>query len=176
MYLLSCQARIVRKFGRGCSRNASSLVIAEHNGQSLSPGTLSTITAASQIGGDISVLIIGKDAKCVANSAASVKGVSSILIAEKELNVAENLAKACVAIAQKYTHVLAPSSNYGKNYFPRLSALLDASPLTDVSAIVDADTFKRPMYAGNAIATVKVNNENELNFASVLKSNFAYCR
>lgn len=144
-------------------RAASSLVIAEHDGSAVSGGTLSTITAASKIGGDVSVLVAGKGAKTAAEYAATVTGVSKVLVAESEAladGLAENMAELVKVAASSgsYTHILAASSNHGKNFIPRAAAQLDSSPLMDVLEVVDDSTFKRPMYAGNAIATVKMSD------------------
>ena len=136
------------------------MVIAEHNGTTLTAGTLSTIKAATQIGGNVTVLVLGgSNLSTVATAAAAVAGVSKVLALENATltqSVAENYTKAISPLAKNYTHVLAPSSNTGKNYLPRLAAVLDSQPLTDISAVVDAETFKRPTYAGNAISTVKM--------------------
>lgn len=112
------------------------------------------------IGGSVSVLVGGKSIANVSSKAAAVTGVTSVLAIELDTAVAENVALAYSNIVTKYTHILAPCSNNGKNYFPRLAATLDASPLSDVLEVIGVDTFKRPMYAGNAIATVKVKLQN----------------
>mmetsp|Transcript_22650 Transcript_22650/g.31042 ORF Transcript_22650/g.31042 Transcript_22650/m.31042 type:complete len:334 (-) Transcript_22650:211-1212(-) len=157
-----------RKFSRNSFRIpslnrkfSSCLVVGEHDSNQISPGTLSTITAASQIGGEVSVLIIGSNVKSAAQHASSIKSVTKVLTLEGPLyshSVAEELSNVLVQLANKYTHVLAPSSNLGKNYIPRAAALLDSSPLSDIIAVQSPDTFKRPMYAGNAIATVTMSS------------------
>lgn len=143
-------------------RNASTLVVAEQSGAAgaLSASTLSTITAATQLKGPVTVLVAGKSVEGAAKQAAQVAGVSKVLVADHaayEKGLAENVSQAIVA-AQKagnYSHILAPSSMRSKNVVPRVAALLDTQPVTEVMKIVDETTFVRPMYAGNAIATVK---------------------
>ena len=168
--MLPSTARIV-KFGLNRSsrslriglgaRNASSLVVAEHDGQALSQGTLSSITAASKIGGNVDVLVMGKGIESAATAAAGVTGVNRVLKLDNDSldhSLAEDSAAAVHAVlsGNSYSHVLAPSSNHGKNYMPRVAALMDSAPLTDMTSVVSEDTFQRPMYAGNAIATVQM--------------------
>lgn len=156
--------RVVCK-GRWLS--ASSLVIAEHDGCSVSPGTLATVTAASKLGGDVDLLVLGFKCGDVSAKAAATLGVKTVLVVDNELFAhrnAEDLSKAVVALLKRteicaYSHVLAASSNHGKNFLPRVAALLDASPLTDVLKVIDSETFQRPMYAGSAIATVKMSDK-----------------
>lgn len=143
-------------------RHASTLVVAEHSAEgTLSASTLSTITAAGQFKGPITVLVAGgQGMDAVAKQAAQVAGVDKVLVAEHaayEKGLAENVCQAIVAAhkAGGYSHILAPSSMRSKNILPRVAALLDTQPVTDVIQIVDEATFVRPMYAGNAIATVK---------------------
>ena len=143
------------------ARDASSLVVAEHDGQSLSQGTLSSITAASKIGGNVDVLVMGKAIGDAAAAAAGVVGVGKVLSLDNDAldhSLAEDSAAAVQAVLSggSYSHVLAPSSNHGKNFMPRVAALMDCAPLTDITAVVSEDTFQRPMYAGNAIATVQM--------------------
>jgi len=148
------------------TRCASSLVVAEHDGKAVTPGTYATITAASQLGGDVHVLVMGSQCGEAAKSAATALGVKKVLVMEDGLFAhrgAEDTSKALVSFlssgaGKSYTHVLAPSTNNGKNYLPRAAALLDSSPLTDVIKVVDKETFQRPMYAGNSIATVKMSD------------------
>ncbi|MFS1286881.1 electron transfer flavoprotein subunit alpha/FixB family protein [Pseudomonas piscis] len=134
------------------------LVVAEHSNGVLAAATLNTITAAQQIGGAISVLVAGSDVGAAAEAAARIAGVSKVLVAD---NVAyahqlpENIAPLVVAIARDHSHVLAPATTHGKNYLPRVAALLDVDQLSEIIEVVDSDTFKRPIYAGNAIATVQ---------------------
>lgn len=134
------------------------LVYAEHDNKELKKATLNTVTAASKIGGDIVVLVAGFGCEGVAEQAAKVAGVSKVLCASNpafEHQLAENVAKLVVSLAGDYSHIIAPATTTGKNLLPRVAALLDVNMLTDVIAVIDAETFERPIYAGNAIATVK---------------------
>ena len=134
------------------------LVYAEHDNKELKKATLNTVTAASKIGGDIVVLVAGLGCEAVAEQAAKVAGVSKVLCASNaafEHQLAENVAKLVVSLAGDYSHIVAPATTTGKNFLPRVAALLDINMLTDVTAVIDAETFERPIYAGNAIATVK---------------------
>ena len=134
------------------------LVYAEHDNKELKKATLNTVTAASKIGGDIVVLVAGLGCEAVAEQAAKVAGVSKVLCASNaafEHQLAENVAKLVVSLAGDYSHIIAPATTTGKNLLPRVAALLDVNMLTDVIAVIDAETFERPIYAGNAIATVK---------------------
>ncbi len=136
----------------------SNLVIAEHNNQELGAATLNTITAAIQIGGDVHVLVAGDGADAVATQAAAVAGVSKVLLANAEHykeGVSVELANLIVSIAGDYSHILAASSTSGKDVMPRVAALLDVAQVSDIIAVDSPDTFKRPIYAGNAIATVQ---------------------
>lgn len=134
------------------------LVIAEHNNATLNPATLNTITAAQKIGGDTHVLVAGHNAQSAANAAAKIPGVAKVLLADAPHlaeGIAENIEVTALGIAGNYTHVLAPASAYGKNVSPRIAAKLDVAQISDIIAIDSADTFQRPIYAGNAIATVQ---------------------
>ena len=134
------------------------LVYAEHDNKELKKATLNTVTAASKIGGDIVVLVAGLGCEAVAEQAAKVAGVSKVLCASNaafEHQLAENVAKLVVSLAGDYSHIIAPATTTGKDFLPRVAALLDVNMLTDVTAVIDAETFERPIYAGNAIATVK---------------------
>lgn len=137
----------------------SILVIAEHDNSSLKGATLNTITAAQAIGGgDIEVLVAGSGCAAVADEAAKVAGVSKVLLADNpayEHQLAENVAELIAEIGGNYTHILAPSTTTGKNTLPRAAALLDVQAISDISGVESADTFKRPIYAGNVIATVQ---------------------
>ena len=136
----------------------SILIVAEHADGALSPALLNTVTAAAAIGGDIHVLVAGKHCDAVAKQAAAVDGVAKVLVADDELYasaLAEPLAALVAKLADGYGHVLAAASKSGKNLLPRVAALLDVSPITEISAVVSPDTFERPIYAGNAIATVQ---------------------
>jgi electron transfer flavoprotein alpha subunit len=134
------------------------LVIAEHDHGTLKGATLNTVTAAAQCGGDVHVLIAGQDAQGAAQAAAAIAGVAKVLQADgaslKE-QLAENVAAQVIAIAKNYSHVLFPATAHGKNVAPRVAALLDVGQISDASKVISADTFERPIYAGNAIATVQ---------------------
>lgn len=134
------------------------LVYAEHNNQELKSATLATITAASQIDSDIHVLVAGSNAQAVADSVAQVAGVSKVLLADNPAfanQLAENVAPLVVELAGAYSHIIAPATTTGKNFLPRVAALLDVSMVSDITAVIDAKTFERPIYAGNATATVQ---------------------
>jgi electron transfer flavoprotein alpha subunit len=134
------------------------LVLAEHDHASLKPSTLSAVGAAAKLGSDIHVLVAGSGCDGAAQAASKIAGVSKVLkldSPELKNHLAENVAPVIVDLAKNYTHVLAPATTYGKNILPRAAALLDVQQISEVSAIIDADTFERPVYAGNAIATVK---------------------
>ena len=138
----------------------SILVIAEHNNQALNGATLNVVAAAQKIGGDIAVLVAGSGAQAVADAAAKVAGVSKVLLADNALyanQLAENVAKLIADVVKEggYKYVLAASTTTGKNILPRVAALLDVSMITDIISVESANTFKRPIYAGNAIATVQ---------------------
>ncbi|MFZ6849645.1 electron transfer flavoprotein subunit alpha/FixB family protein [Undibacterium sp. RuRC25W] len=136
----------------------TTLVIAEHDNASLKGSTLNTITAASQCGGDVHVLVAGFNAGAVAQAAAQVAGVSKVLHADAAYfadGLAENVAEQALAIASGYTHILAPATAYGKNILPRVAAKLDVSQISEITKVDSPDTFERPIYAGNAIATVQ---------------------
>ncbi|SIS94359.1 electron transfer flavoprotein subunit alpha/FixB family protein [Neptunomonas antarctica] len=136
----------------------SILVLAEHDNQVLKPATLNTVAAAAQVGGDIDILVVGSGCQAVAEQAAKVAGVRSVRVADNavyEHHLAENTSKLMVSIAEGYTHIFASSTSDGKNILPRVAALLDVNQLSDISAVISADTFQRLIYAGNAIATVK---------------------
>lgn len=139
----------------------SVLVLAEHNNSELKGATLNTIHAATQLGEDIHVLVAGTACQAVADSVAGVSGVDKVLLADDAAysqQLAEPLADLIVSIASSYSYILAPATTTGKNVIPRASALLDVQPLSDVTDIIDSSTFKRPIYAGNVIATVKSND------------------
>ena len=134
------------------------LVIAEHDNQALKSATLNTVGAAAKIGGDIHVLVAGGGCEGVASQAAAIAGVSKVLLADAphyEAQTAENIAELVVALAEDYSHILAAATPAGKNLCPRVSALLDVAQISEISAVESADTFQRPIYAGNAIATVQ---------------------
>ena len=133
------------------------LVIAEHDNDAVQAATLNTVTAARELGAEIDVLVAGHNCSQVADSAAKIEGVTRVLLADHsvlEHQLAECLAPVIAGIATGYTHLLAPASTFGKNMMPRVAALLDVQQVSDISAIVAGDTFVRPIYAGNALATV----------------------
>ena len=136
----------------------SILVIAEHDGKQLKPGTTNTVTAAAKIGGDITVLVAGQQCADAAQAAAKIAGVKKVLLADAPQYagaVAENMAALVLIIAGQYSHILAPATGFGKNFMPRVAAALDVQQISEISAVVSADTFVRPIYAGNALATVQ---------------------
>ena len=136
----------------------SVLVIAEHDGKQLKPGTTNTVTAAAKIGGDITMLVAGHQCADAAQAAAKVTGVRKVLLADAPHYAgagAENITALVLTIAGQYTHILAPATGFGKNFMPRIAASLDVQQVSDISAVVSADTFVRPIYAGNAMATVQ---------------------
>ena len=134
------------------------LVIVEHDGRQLKPGVTNTVTAAAKIGGDVAALVAGKQCAEAAQAAARIAGVKKVLLAEAphyEGSAAENVAALVLTIAEQYSHILAPASSYGKNVTPRIAAALDVQQVSEISAVETPDTFVRPMYAGNAMATVQ---------------------
>ncbi len=134
------------------------LVIAEHDNVSLKASTLHTVTAAAQAGGDVHVLVAGSNAGAVASAAAAVAGVSKVIHADAAYfadGLAENVAEQALAIAAAYSHILAPATAYGKNILPRVAAKLDVAQISEITKVDSPDTFERPIYAGNAIATVQ---------------------
>jgi electron transfer flavoprotein alpha subunit len=136
----------------------SVLVLAEHDNASVRPSTLNTVAAALKIGTDVTVLVAGAGCEGAAKAAAAIAGVKKVLHAEAPHyrdGLAEPLAALVVALAKDYTHVLAPSSAFGKNVAPRVAALLDVAQVSDIVEVKSADTFVRPIYAGNALATVQ---------------------
>ena len=136
----------------------SILVIAEHDNKVLNAATLNVVAAAQKISGDITVLVAGSGAQAVADQAAQVAGVSKVLLADNAAyahQLAENVAKLVAELGKGYSHILAASTSNGKNVLPRAAALLDVSMISDIIAVESPTTFKRPIYAGNAIATVE---------------------
>ncbi len=134
------------------------LVIAEHTNVALGAATLNTVAAAKAIGGEIHVLVAGAGSAAVAEAAAKVEGVSKVLSADNaafEHQLPENVAPLIAELGQAYTHILASATTNGKNILPRVAALLDVDQISEIIAVDSADTFKRPIYAGNAIATVQ---------------------
>jgi electron transfer flavoprotein alpha subunit len=152
----------------------SILLIAEFDQNTLKPATRSAITAASQLGGDIDVFVIGHNVASIAQQAANVKGVTRVLVADDAAYskpLAENLAPLIQTIAPKYSHVIAAASSFGKNLLPRVAALLDMDMVSEVTKIVDASTYVRPLYAGNLNATVKT--EEAIKILTVRPTGFA---
>ncbi|GKW51250.1 electron transfer flavoprotein subunit alpha [Pseudoalteromonas sp. NCCP-2140] len=134
------------------------LVIAEHDKGVLKPETNKTITAAVKLGFDVDLLVAGENLAAMSEQAASIAGVSSVLIADDAAyahQLAENLADLVLSLADNYSHIVASATTTGKNFMPRVAALLDVAQISEIIDVIDADTFKRPIYAGNAIATVK---------------------
>ncbi|KVL43146.1 electron transfer flavoprotein subunit beta [Burkholderia territorii] len=140
------------------------LVIAEHDAASaggaspIKAATLNAVAAAQAIGGDIHVLVAGHDAQAAADAAAKIAGVAQVLLADAPQlaeGLAENIEATVLTIAENYSHILAPATAYGKNVAPRIAAKLDVAQISDITAVDSADTFERPIYAGNAIATVQ---------------------
>jgi electron transfer flavoprotein alpha subunit len=136
----------------------TALVIAEHDNAHLKGSTLNTITAAGQCDAQVHVLVAGADAGVVAQAVAQAQGVSKVLHADAPAfadGLAENVAAQVIAMAADYSHILFPATAYGKNIAPRVAALLDVAQISDISKVDSPDTFERPIYAGNAIATVR---------------------
>jgi electron transfer flavoprotein alpha subunit len=136
----------------------TSLVIAEHDSVSLKPATLNAIAAAQQLGGDVHVLVAGYNARSAADAAATIAGVSKVLLADAPqlaAGLAENVEATVLSVAKEYSHILAPATAAGKNVAPRIAAKLDVAQISDITAVHSPDTFERPIYAGNAIATVQ---------------------
>ena len=136
----------------------STLVIAEHDNTNLKPATLNTVAAANAIGGAVHILVAGNSCQSVADKAAAVDGVEKVILADDsayENQLAESIANLIKSISTDYSHILAPATTFGKNVLPRLSALLDVQQISEITEVVSEDTFKRPIYAGSCIATVK---------------------
>ena len=136
----------------------TALVIAEHDNASIKGATLNTVTAAAACGGDVHVLVAGHNAAAAAQAAAQIAGVSKVIHADSEAlahGLAENVAAQVLAIAGNYSHILFPATAGGKNVAPRVAAKLDVAQISDITKVESADTFERPIYAGNAIATVQ---------------------
>lgn len=134
------------------------LVIAEHDNKTLKPSTLNTVGAATKIGGDIHIIVAGSSVDGVAQECAAITGVSKVIKADAlhlAHPLAEEIAPVILELARSYSHILAPATTFGKNIMPRVAALLDVQQISDIIAVESADTFRRPVYAGNAIATVQ---------------------
>ena len=136
----------------------SVLVIAEHDGKQLKPGTANAVTAATKMGGDITVLVAGHQCGDAAKAAAKLAEIRKVLHCDAphyQGSLAENLAALIVPLAPQYSHVVAPATGFGKNLMPRVAALLDVQQISEISAVMAPDTFVRPIYAGNVLITVK---------------------
>ena len=136
----------------------SILVIAEHDNNELKVSTLNTITAASEIGGDVSVLVVGSESSSVAEQASKISRINSVIHVDDPIYknfLAEDLGNLVVSVADGFNYILAPATTFGKNFLPRVAAKLDVQQISDIISVEDADTFKRPIYAGSCIATVK---------------------
>jgi electron transfer flavoprotein alpha subunit len=136
----------------------STLVVAEHSNQELKAATHHTVTAAQALGGDIHVLVAGADCGAAAEAAAKIPGVAKVLVADNAAyahQLAENLSQLIADLAGNYDNLLAPATSNGKNIMPRVAALLDVAAISDITAVMSPDTFQRPIYAGNVIATVQ---------------------
>ena len=136
----------------------SILVIAEHDNSELKVATLNAVAAGMEMGGDIDILIAGLDCDVVADAASQIPGINQVLLANKESyknGLAENIGNLVVELAEGYSHIITPATTNGKNFMPRVAAKLDVSQVSDISAVVSEDTFERPIYAGNCIATVQ---------------------
>ena len=136
----------------------SILVVAEHDNNGIKGSTLNTVTAASKIGGDVSVLVAGSESSSAAEQASKIAGISSVIHVDDPIYknfLAEDLGNLVVSIAEGFNYILAPATTFGKNFLPRVAAKLDVQQISDIISVEDADTFKRPIYAGSCIATVK---------------------
>ena len=136
----------------------SNLIIVEHDNNEIADATLHTVTAAQQIGGDIDLLIAGENCAAVADAASKIAGISKVKLADNAMfahHMAENLATLIVEMAKDYSHVLTAATTFGKNVLPRAAALLDVAQISEIVEVKSADTFVRPIYAGNALATVQ---------------------
>ena len=149
------------------------LVLAEHDNKSLKSSTLNTVTAAAKLGGSIALLVAGKDCAAVAAEAATLQGVAEVLYADDAAYVnflAENVAALIAKLAPAYTHILAPATSFGKNILPRAAGLCDCMQISDILSVESLDTFTRPIYAGNAIATVQ--SKDKIKFITVRTTAF----
>ena len=136
----------------------NTLLIAEHNNATLADATVKSVTAAAQMGSDLHVLVAGANCASVGEAAAKLDGVAKVLVADDALyekQLAEPMAALVTSMADGYATIATPASTNGKNFLPRIAALLDCSQISDITAVVDGQTFERPIYAGNAIQTVR---------------------
>lgn len=150
------------------------LVVAEHDNSELKPATYNTVTAASEIGDDVHILVAGSGCQAAADSAARISGISKVLMADNacyEHQLPESVAPLVAEVAAQYSHVLAPATTTGKNLMPRVAALLDVSQVSDIIEVKSADTFIRPIYAGNALATVQ--SEDAIKIVTVRSTAFS---
>ena len=141
------------------------LIVAEHDNQTLKAATLNAVAAAQQLGGDVDILVVGSGCEGAANAAAAVAGVGTVLCADNaayEHQLAENVSLAVADAASNYDCVMAAATANGKNVMPRVAALLDVAQISDITAVIDAETFERPIYAGNVIATVKSSDSKKV--------------
>jgi electron transfer flavoprotein alpha subunit len=139
----------------------SILVVAEHDNNEIKGSTLNTVTAATEIGGDVSVLVAGSESSSAAEQASKIAGISSVIHVDDPIYknfLAEDLGNLVVSIAEGFNYILAPATTFGKNFLPRVAAKLDVQQISDIISVEDGDTFKRPIYAGSCIATVKSND------------------
>ncbi len=139
----------------------SILVVAEHDNNEIKGSTLNTVTAATEIGGDVSVLVAGSESSSAAEQASKISGISSVIHVDDPIYqnfLAEDLGNLVASIAEGFNYILAPATTFGKNFLPRVAAKLDVQQISDIISVEDADTFKRPIYAGSCIATVKSND------------------
>ena len=139
----------------------SILVVAEHDNNEIKGSTLNTVTAASKIGGDISVLVAGSESLSAAEQASKIAGITSVIHVDDPIYkyfLAEDLGNLVASIGEGFNYILAPATTFGKNFLPRVAAKLDVQQISDIISVEDADTFKRPIYAGSCIATVKSND------------------
>lgn len=151
----------------------TTLIYAEHDNKQLKSATYALVSAAQKIGGDVHILVAGQDCQAVADEASKITGVSKVLLADNEIyanQLAEDVAPLIKAQASNYSHILAAATTTGKNILPRLAALLDVNMVSDASEVIDANTFVRPIYAGNAFATVKLTES--VIIASIRPSSF----
>ena len=136
----------------------TTLVIAEHNTEKLNDATAKTVSAAVKLGGDVHLLVIGQGVDAVAEAASKIEGVAKVLVADDAQYahvLAETVASLVVGLAGSYDAIVSPATTIGKNFMPRVAALLDVAQISEITAVNAADTFERPIYAGNAIQTVK---------------------
>ena len=143
----------------------SILVIGEHDNTNLKTGTLNTLAAAQQLDGNVDLLLVGSNHEKVVDEAKSINGINQILLIDNEIYknfLAEDVANVVSTLESEYDYFLAPSSTFGKNFMPRVAAKIDTQMISDIIDVVSSDTFKRPIYAGSCIATVKSNDEKKV--------------